>query len=585
MREKILILGAETTQAVAIARSLGTRGYDVYVASSSRNSIANFSKFVKGSFLYSSPIESPYFFVKDLLKILSLHNFDLLICTHETNIIPIMFYREDVEKLTNLPLPPNKVLMKVFNKKEVTELAKKLRIPIPKTYFIENEDEVEELAKEMIYPVVIKPQFTAYWDGKSRTMSRGKAKIAKNSYEFSEIVKELKQGDYFPLVQELIPELGSGGIGISTLIDKHQNLKAIFLHRRLKEVDVQGGASAVCESIPIIDELKNQTLKILRELNFWGVSMTEFKNDPRDNTPKLMEINGRFWGSLPLAIYCGVDFPALFVELMLGKTQSTSDSYAIGERMRHSTSYTSRLINVIFDQIPVWLRPHISKYQEVKDYCKYTITSRDYIFSFNDPLPYIIDWVNFLIKLCNSVMKKFRNSVIQISILKNCNDRISELLKPRVCILFVCKGNICRSPFAEYYLKKLIKKYDVHGLEVYSAGLNRIEGRMPPENAIKAAIRFSVDISRHRSRAISKELLKKSDIIFVMDVYEYNYIIKNFPEVSKKIFMLGCFNSKLNPQIPDPYGKNTLDFIKCYNIISTSIDKFFMKIELKRKKA
>jgi hypothetical protein len=108
------------------------------------------------------------------------------------------------------------------------------------------------------------------------------------------------------LVQERIPKEGDS-LGVSALFDENSRVKAAFVHRRLREYPITGGPSTLRESVsrPEILELG---LSLLKALDWFGVAMVEFKMDPRDDTPKLMEVNPRFWGSLQLAISSGVHF-------------------------------------------------------------------------------------------------------------------------------------------------------------------------------------------------------------------------------------------------------------------------------------
>ena len=69
-------------------------------------------------------------------------------------------------------------------------------------------------------------------------------------------------------------------------------------------------------------------------MGWFGVAMVEFKLDPRDGLPKLMEINPRFWGSLPLAIEAGVNFPLLLYRMACGETFKPVENYRIGRRCR-----------------------------------------------------------------------------------------------------------------------------------------------------------------------------------------------------------------------------------------------------------
>lgn len=81
--------------------------------------------------------------------------------------------------------------------------------------------------------------------------------------------------------------------------------------------------------------MKDYALKMLKELNWNGVAMIEFKIDSRDNIPKLLEINGRFWGSLQLAISSGVDFPYLLFKTIIGEDVEPILDYRKGIKCRY----------------------------------------------------------------------------------------------------------------------------------------------------------------------------------------------------------------------------------------------------------
>jgi hypothetical protein len=113
------------------------------------------------------------------------------------------------------------------------------------------------------------------------------------------------------LAQEFIPS--AGGIGVSFLM-KDGVARASFTHRRLLEFPETGGPSLVRESCHN-QIAESAAQELLGALKWNGVAMVEFRIDSRTGKPVLMEINPRFWGSLPLAIACGVDFPKLLCDM------------------------------------------------------------------------------------------------------------------------------------------------------------------------------------------------------------------------------------------------------------------------------
>ena len=100
---------------------------------------------------------------------------------------------------------------------------------------------------------------------------------------------------------------------------------------------ITGGASALRESVPVDAELLGYAQRLLGELRWTGLAMVEFRVGP--DGPVLMEINGRIWGSLPLAVKSGVDFPIRLAELYLGRTPDRRDRHGrparVGVRSRN----------------------------------------------------------------------------------------------------------------------------------------------------------------------------------------------------------------------------------------------------------
>ena len=99
------------------------------------------------------------------------------------------------------------------------------------------------------------------------------------------------------------------GVGVFVCCDRGEPV-ALFAHRRLREKPPSGGVSVLCESAAArSDRRATSATRLLQALDWRGVAMVEFKRDLRDGSLRLMEINGRFWGSLQLAIDAGVEFP------------------------------------------------------------------------------------------------------------------------------------------------------------------------------------------------------------------------------------------------------------------------------------
>jgi predicted ATP-grasp superfamily ATP-dependent carboligase len=143
------------------------------------------------------------------------------------------------------------------------------------------------------------------------------------------VLGEMPADAYPLLVQERIV---GPGVGVFLLIWQGQ-VRAAFAHRRIREKPPGGGVSVVRESIVADPRLLALSEELLKQFDWEGVAMVEYKVDARTQTPYIMEINGRFWGSLQLAIDAGVDFPALLIDVLQGR-QTSLPAYHAGVRTR-----------------------------------------------------------------------------------------------------------------------------------------------------------------------------------------------------------------------------------------------------------
>jgi protein-tyrosine phosphatase len=151
-------------------------------------------------------------------------------------------------------------------------------------------------------------------------------------------------------------------------------------------------------------------------------------------------------------------------------------------------------------------------------------------------------------------------------------------------ILFVCKGNICRSNFAE---KLSHIKYNISN--EYLLGSAGIYVKKPvgvPDEATIAASKYGVMFQNHKSKQLDYSLMEASDLVVVMEKWQYEYLRKIFLEFRNKIFLLplidsgnpGIYDQYSKYNIQDPYGRNISSYIECYGRIERCIDIMFSRI-------
>ena len=140
-------------------------------------------------------------------------------------------------------------------------------------------------------------------------------------------------------------------------------------------------------------------------------------------------------------------------------------------------------------------------------------------------------------------------------------------------ILFICIGNICRSPFAEKLFKKLVKQKGRKGLFAESAGLYALRGNLATSLAQRVATEYGVNLSEHKAKPVTKELVEWSDLILVMEKSHEETLLTAFSGAADKSYLIrrfGRFGSK-SRGIADPYGLNYDAYRFCYLDIEDAI--------------
>jgi len=320
---RVFVTDGHWRKTLAVVRSLGRRGVAVTVGESSRLATSLFSKYCNRRVVYPSVRRHPEAFLAFLRRELRKADYDLVMPMEEETLLLLAQHREELAPVARLPIPTSEAIIRVRDKGWLLHHASQQGIPIPRTCWVKTMDDLKAIKDTVPPPWVIKPRVSSGSFGIAYVEREGDLLAA-----YEKVHKQFP----FPLIQERIPPQGEA-FGCSALMGRGGEVKARFTHRRLREYPITGGPSTLRESVhhPQIEELG---IQLLRSLQWYGVAMVEFKVDPRDNQPKLMELNPRFWGSLPLAIHAGVDFPYLVYKMAMGEEFDPVLEYETGVRCR-----------------------------------------------------------------------------------------------------------------------------------------------------------------------------------------------------------------------------------------------------------
>ena len=146
--------------------------------------------------------------------------------------------------------------------------------------------------------------------------------------------------------------------------------------------------------------------------------------------------------------------------------------------------------------------------------------------------------------------------------------------------LFVCFGNIMRSPMAERMLKRALAENAIEGPLVKSAGIHAVPGTEAHPRAQVAARELSMPLDDHRSQLLTPQMADAADAIFAMDFQNKAELLTSFPQAEKKIFMLGAYAGARDCEIPDPYFGDQDEARRCYRVLQTCIDNLVASLWL-----
>jgi predicted ATP-grasp superfamily ATP-dependent carboligase len=333
-RRPVLILGCIPRIVLPVARSLHQQGISVDLVSfSSAASIP--SRAISEFRRLPRPDHARGEFVDRLRDFVLERGHDMLVVTDDWTLSAVVEHYEFLSELLHVSCPPPNITRRVQRKADTLRVAEQCGIAIPKTEVVWNSSELHGRVS-LPFPWVVKPAWreTRTEEFKSCVFASG-----------DEVVREFpSRRDFSPpmLVQEYCAGVG---VGIEVLMHEGDSI-ALFQHGRLKELPFTGGVSVTAVAESPDQTLVQCSLALLRALQWEGPAMVEYKVGD-DGKAVLMEVNGRYWGTIGLAISAGVDFPFYHWQLMHGEIPVVPPSYRVGKKWRSTVDYIWRLHNLI----------------------------------------------------------------------------------------------------------------------------------------------------------------------------------------------------------------------------------------------
>jgi protein-tyrosine-phosphatase/predicted ATP-grasp superfamily ATP-dependent carboligase len=594
MPHPVLILGAERRIAVAIARSLAQHGIVVDAASLSMADPPLASRAVRRFFRLPPPVAAPDAFAEALIATVRRHAYDLIIPSSDSALIGLaQRHQRLVDALcahgdhpVYLGYPGPVQARQVLDKTVTLQVARDCGLLVPVSHRIERIEDLDGIRTALRFPAIVKPATKS-------TSAMTKVRHCSCFDELQETLQEDPDLAAGALVQDYCP---GQGVGIEVLMHEDEPV-AMFQHRRLKEWPPSGGVSALAVSEAVDPSLGMAAVTLLRRLRWSGVAMVEFRQDAGTGRAVLMEVNGRYWGSLPLSRLAGLEMPYYEWQLTHGQRPAVPECYRTGVRWRWTRGLLLHARAEYREQrrIGRWAAM-LTAMDAVKELIPPT---RDGLWSMRDPSPAVREFSQTLRELTAEAIKAGCKRVLPSAVVELRRTyrllgrrdgsvylqrellRLTKLQRdvwqPRRqairSVLFVCHGNIIRSPMAAALLaRELTGATDP--IAIASAGLHAKPYGAADPRARAVAAQFGCCLDSHESRMVSHEMVQAADAIFVMDRLNEAKLLGRFPEARSKLWLLGaCHREGGLLDIADPYAGELEDVRRCFEQLARCVHR------------
>lgn len=383
-REDVLVLDSTGPNALALCRSLGRHGLTVTAGGDAPYLPAMLSRYSERSYVHPSPVSDRRGFVSHLREHLERNEYAAVFPVTDLTTCVLSRHKDDIERTgTAVAAEDWETWLSANDAKRLFEVMADVDVPTPETHAPETESDVERIDDARSDTVVVKPRRTTSWDGDGGCTEN---RISGRNYvrpgeDLLERYRDIIEGDpalqaEFPVVQEYVD--GVGTMATVGLAEDGELLRS-FQHEKFRVYPPSGGTGAVRKGIRE-PRMKTYAERVIDALGWTGPIHVEFMKTADDDF-YLLEVNGRYWGSLALTIHSGVDIPWHHYQQLNGGSVYPEPA------SRYRTDVKQRKL---FYKDLLWLAEQLSRRRidALVPFVGSFFTTRDEFLDLDDPLPF-----------------------------------------------------------------------------------------------------------------------------------------------------------------------------------------------------
>jgi len=564
---KALVMGDDTRSFLATVRSLGRKGIEVHAAPFNMRAPALSSRYICKVHLLPYYLNGGVEWLEAMQKLMQAEQFDLIIPCEERSLLPLYKHQHELPACA-LAIPSQRALEAFFDKINTRNLATQLGVPVAKGKQLLTTDTADTLLAELTLPIIAKQRKSYSWP---ELYVRTTVEMIENRSQLDSLLRNTHKDNGHIFFEQMF---AGRGLGVSVLCKQGVVLQA-FEHHRAHELS---GSSYYRNSAPLNPARLAAVSRMTVAVEFTGLAMFEFKLNENTGEWILLEVNARPWGSMPLPVAAGIDFPYLLYQMLVKGDLALRRTYQPNIYGRNLIPDLWQLRSHLQELSPNRGRQLAHLFRWVSEWRRVLIGCEHHdAMVFDDMRPGWVEIKQFLAEhfwLRLTSCKRHR-SVGTISLAARI---ISAQAKGKpVHIVFVCQGNICRSPYAELKAKQFFGCMSEQ-VRFSSAGILPRNRRGSPSLAIEAAKQHGIDLTNHKSQHAFEPMMRDAKAIIIFDEINLKNVLDRYPDMQDKVYLI-CEVIKNNTitEVNDPNGLDLNVFLQTYGQIDTCINHMKIK--------
>ncbi len=324
MDSRVLVTDAQSRAGLSVIRSLGEKGIRVTAADHDRVALGFFSRYCSERRCYPDPARFPEQYLEWMLNELRRRRYDVVLPLFDWTLMPLAEHVEEATSLARFPFLPLDRLMQGRDKALTVEIARRCGLRTPDTIAVRGPRDIHRAVTEYGLPLIVRPRMESASNGLC---------LVKRSDDVGPSCERIARAYGPVIIQEYVP-WGGATYDVDILMNRASIPRAAVVCRRLRTYPALAGPTS-CGQAVHWPELVDTAVKLLKEMRWYGPAEVEFRIDPRDEQPVMMEVNPRLWGSLHTSMVAGVDFPYLLYRLAMDGDIEPMSDYRVDRKARY----------------------------------------------------------------------------------------------------------------------------------------------------------------------------------------------------------------------------------------------------------